>query len=91
MMGISTALYKEIVVVDSQFSASNYHRYPMAVLMDTPIEVNIILMEGDEKPSGVGKPHMGPIAPAIATRFLMPPNNGREKRPYRRRWPRPDG
>ena len=29
-------------------------------------EVNVILMEGDEKPSGVGEPPMGPIAPAIA-------------------------
>ncbi len=66
MMGISAALYEETIVEDGQFSASNYHQYPMALLMDTPAEINVILMEGDEKPSGVGEPPMGPIAPAIA-------------------------
>jgi len=48
------AAHKETVVQDGQLSATNYHQYPMAMLMDTPTEINVILMEGDEKPSGVG-------------------------------------
>ena len=70
MMGISAALYEETVVEDGQLSASNYHQYPMALLMDTPTEVNVILMEGSEKPSGVGEPPMGPIAASHCQRHF---------------------
>ncbi len=66
MMGISAALYEETVVKDGQFTASNYHKYPMAMLSDTPPEVSVIFVEGSERPSGVGEPPLGPIAPAIA-------------------------
>jgi len=66
MMGISAALYEETLIEDGKFSASNYSTYPMAMLSDTPPEINVVFVEGSEKPSGVGEPPMGPIAPAIA-------------------------
>ncbi|MEM7343656.1 MAG: molybdopterin cofactor-binding domain-containing protein [Chloroflexota bacterium] len=66
MMGISASLYEETLVKDGQFTATNYHQYPMAMLSDAPPEINVIFLEGSEKPSGVGEPPMGPIAPAIA-------------------------
>ena len=66
MMGLSASLYEETLVKDSHFTASNYHTYPMALLLDTPPEINIILMEGSDKISGIGEPPIGPIAPAIA-------------------------
>jgi len=66
MMGISAALYEETLIEDGKFSASNYGSYPMALLSDTPTEINVVFVEGSEKPSGVGEPPLGPIAPAIA-------------------------
>ena len=66
MMGIGAALYEETAVKDGQFTASNYHQYPMATLADTPAEINVIMLEGSDRPSGVGEPPLGPIAPAIA-------------------------
>ena len=65
-MGLSASVYEETLVEDSLFSASNYHKYPMAMLMDTPPEINVVLMEGSDKISGIGEPPIGPIAPAIA-------------------------
>lgn len=66
MMGISASLYEGIYVKDGQFTVSNYHQYPMATLVDTPPAIEVILLENDEKPYGVGEPPIAPIAPAIA-------------------------
>ena len=66
MMGIGAALYEETQVVDGQFSASNFHQYPMTRLSDTPAELKVIMLEGADRPYGVGEPPMAPIAPAIA-------------------------
>lgn len=65
MMGISVSLYEDIQVKDGQFSASNFHQYPMASLSDTP-EIEVIMIEGAEEPYGVGEPPITVIAPAIA-------------------------
>ena len=64
MMGISAALYEEIDVKDGQIASSNFHAYKLASLKDTP-EMDIILVQGDEAPYGVGEPPLAPIAPAI--------------------------
>ncbi|MDW3193007.1 MAG: molybdopterin cofactor-binding domain-containing protein [Cytophagales bacterium] len=65
MMGISAALYEEMIVKDSQFVASNYHEYGLATLKDTP-EMDIILLDSNYPPSGLGEPPISPIAPALA-------------------------
>ena len=65
MMGLSAALYEETKVRDGQFTATNYHQYPMAMLADTP-EIEVIMLEGADRPFGVGEPPIAPIAPAIA-------------------------
>ena len=67
MMGIGAALYEETTVKDGQFTATNYHQYPMATLSDTPPEITVIMLEGSEIPSGVGEPPVATIAPAIAS------------------------
>ena len=66
MMGISAALYEDNYVEDGQFHATNYHRYPMAMLSDTPPEINVIMLESTGIPTGIGEPPIAPIAPAIA-------------------------
>ena len=65
MMGISSALYEDNYVEDGQFHATNYHKYPMAMLSDTP-EINVIMLESTGVPTGIGEPPIAPIAPAIA-------------------------
>ncbi|MBV7331164.1 molybdopterin-dependent oxidoreductase [Chloroflexi bacterium TSY] len=66
MMGISSALYEDNFIEDGQFHATNYHKYPLAMLSDTPPEINVVMIEGSEVPTGIGEPPIAPIAPAIA-------------------------
>ena len=65
MMGISASMYEGLYVRDGQLAATNYHEYPMASLLDTP-EIEVVMLEGREEPSGVGEPPLAPVAPAIA-------------------------
>jgi isoquinoline 1-oxidoreductase subunit beta len=65
MMGISAGMFEATYVKDGQFTASNYHQYPMAMLSDTP-EIEVIFIEGSDKPYGVGEGPIGPVAPALA-------------------------
>ena len=66
MMGISAALHEDNFVKDGKFNATNYHKYPMALLADTPTEINVVMLEGSDVPTGIGEPPIAPIAPAIA-------------------------
>ena len=66
MMGLSSALFEDNYLKDGQFYATNYHKYPMALLKHTPPEINVVMLEGSEIPTGVGEPPIAPIAPAIA-------------------------
>lgn len=66
MMGISASLYEDNFIENGQFHATNYHKYPMALLSSTPDEINVVLSESTDFPTGIGEPPIGPIAPAIA-------------------------
>jgi isoquinoline 1-oxidoreductase beta subunit len=65
MMAISASLYEQGTIENGQFVETNFHQYPVARLSDTP-EIEVILHESSEKPSGVGESPISPIAPAIA-------------------------
>jgi isoquinoline 1-oxidoreductase subunit beta len=65
MMGISASLFEECTIENGQFVQTNFHNYQVAKLIYTP-EIDILMYEGSEKPSGVGEPPISPIAPAIA-------------------------
>ena len=65
MMAISASLYEQGLIEGGQFVQTNFHNYQVATLKDTP-EIEVILHEGSDKPSGVGEPSISPIAPAIA-------------------------
>ncbi len=66
MMGLSATLYESLSVRDGSMSASNYHQYPMARLSDTPEDIRTVIVEGSERPYGVGEPPIAVISPAIA-------------------------
>ena len=65
MFGISAALYEGLQIKEGQIGASTFSEYPLASLADTP-EMQVVLLEGDDVPYGVGEPPLGPMAPAIA-------------------------
>lgn len=70
VMGVSAALLEEITVKDGRVEASNFDSYPLLRHRDAPEVETILLQSPSAKPSGLGEPPIGPIAPAIANAFF---------------------
>jgi len=64
-MGVGSALHEDLRVEDGRFSADNFDRYPLLREADMPA-VEVVLLEGDDEPHGVGEPPLGPVAAAVA-------------------------
>ena len=65
-MGISSAMFEKMDLKDNKLYPTNYGAYRMALMKNTPREIDIVLIEGADTPGPVGEPPLGPIAPAIA-------------------------
>ena len=64
VMGLSSTLLEEITVKDGRIEASNFDRYPLITLKETP-DIQVTLLESGDQPSGIGEPPLGPIAAAV--------------------------
>jgi len=62
--GLSAALHGKITIKDGQVEQSNFHDYPVLRMNEMP-KVEVYLVPGGEKPTGVGEPGVPPIAPAV--------------------------
>jgi len=65
----SKSLVKASSADDDTLSATNFYQYILPTLKVTP-EIEVVVMEGEEIPYGVGEPPLRPIAPAIAAAVL---------------------
>jgi len=63
--GLSAALHSKITFKDGQVEQSNFHDYRVLRMNEMPV-VEVHLVPGGEKPTGVGEPGTPPIAPAVA-------------------------
>lgn len=66
IMGMSAILHERMTVKDGSLYPVIYGAYKMALMRDAPKEINIFLLENDDKPGAVGEPPLGPIGAAIA-------------------------
>lgn len=66
IMGMSAILHERMTVKDGALYPVIYGAYKMALMRDAPKEINVVLLENDDKPGAVGEPPMGPIGAAIA-------------------------
>jgi len=64
-MGISAVLFEQMDLNDNKLSPINYGAYQMAMMKDTPREIDVVLIEGADIPGPVGEPPLGPIGAAI--------------------------
>lgn len=64
-MGISASLYEKMDLKDNKLFPINYGSYRMALMKNTPKEIDIELIEGVPYPGPVGEPPLGPIGAAI--------------------------
>ena len=65
MFGLTAALHGDLDIRDGAIVQSNFHDYPILRMNESP-EVEVVIMENDEAPSGVGEVGLPPIAPAVA-------------------------
>ena len=62
--GITAALYGEITLKDGVVQQSNFHDYPVLRMVDAP-QIEVLIVDTDNPPTGVGEPGLPPIAAAI--------------------------
>ncbi|WP_333820426.1 xanthine dehydrogenase family protein molybdopterin-binding subunit [Ohtaekwangia sp.] len=64
IMGLGAAVTHAIHFADGKTVEQNFNVYKMPRMMDTP-EIEIHIMDNEEKAGGVGEPSLPPIAPAL--------------------------
>jgi len=65
IMGISAAMYEKMIIKDGQLYPTIYGPYQMALMRHAPKEIDVILIEGADRPLPVGEPPLGPIGAAV--------------------------
>jgi isoquinoline 1-oxidoreductase subunit beta len=64
IMAYGAAAVHEIHFMDGKAVETNFHQYKMPRINEVP-EIEVHIMENDEKPGGVGEPGLPPFAPAL--------------------------
>lgn len=64
VFGLSLALMGEISYQEGKVVQSNFHDYPLLRLPQVP-EMEIIIIDSDAPPAGVGEPGVPPVAPSL--------------------------
>jgi CO/xanthine dehydrogenase Mo-binding subunit len=65
IFGLTAALHGEITLKDGAVEQTNFHTYPMLRMNESP-EFDVIVVQSNEAPTGVGEPGLPPIAAAVA-------------------------
>lgn len=63
--GLSAALYGELKIANGRVVQKNFHDTPILRFNEMP-EVEVIIIDSEASPGGVGEPGTPPIAPAVA-------------------------
>jgi CO/xanthine dehydrogenase Mo-binding subunit len=63
--GLSAALYGEITLKDGVVQQSNFHDYPALRINESP-EIDVVIIDSNDAPTGVGESGLPPIAAAVA-------------------------
>lgn len=63
--GLTAALHGEITLKNGAVQQSNFHDYPALRMNETP-EIDVVIIDSDDAPTGVGEPGLPPIAAAVA-------------------------
>ena len=66
IMGISAAMHERMYVEDGVLKPIIYGPYRMALMKHSPREIDIEILQNDDKPGAVGEPPLGPIGACVA-------------------------
>lgn len=62
---LSYALHSQITAKDGAIEQSNFHDYQVARMSDSPLDIQVEVMDSNAPPAGVGEPGTPPFAPAL--------------------------
>ena len=65
IMGISASMHEKMTLQDGRLFPINYGAYDMALMRNSPKEIDVHIVQGSEVPLPVGEPPLGPIGAAI--------------------------
>ena len=80
--GLSAALYGEITLKDGRIEQTNFDKYPVVRMQDSPV-VESHLVASSEKPSGIGEPATALISPTVANAVFAATGKRLRKLPLR--------
>lgn len=80
--GLSAALYGEITLKDGRIEQTNFDKYPVVRMQDSP-NVESYLVASTEKPSGIGEPATALISPTLANAVFAATGQRLRKLPLR--------
>lgn len=64
-MGMSASLYEKMEVKGGKITPTIFGPYRMAMMKDAPKEIDVVILESGDTPTGVGEPPIGPIGATI--------------------------
>lgn len=65
MFALTAALYGSIDLEGGAVVQSNFHNYPILRMNESPA-VDVVIIESETPPTGIGEPGVPPLAPAVA-------------------------
>ncbi len=72
--GLSAALYGEITLKNGEVQQNNFHDYPALRFNESP-EIEVVIIDSDDAPTGVGEPGLPPIAAAVSNGIFAATEN----------------
>ncbi|UHD17394.1 xanthine dehydrogenase family protein molybdopterin-binding subunit [Thiocapsa bogorovii] len=70
VFGLSAATKSKITIKNGRVEQSNFHNYPILGIHETP-EIEVLIVQSEEEPGGIGEPGVPPLAPALANALLV--------------------
>ena len=64
-MGISLAVHGQVTFKQGRAEQSNFDTYEVARMPDAPAVIDVVIIDSDAPPGGVGEPGLPPFAPAL--------------------------
>ncbi len=69
IFGLSAATKSRITLKNGRVEQSNFHDYPILSMAETP-EIEVIIVQNQKEPGGIGEPGVPPVAPALANALM---------------------
>jgi len=82
IFGMQAALYGEITLKDGRVQQTNFDKYLLPRMPETP-KIELHIVDSKEKPGGIGEPGMAVLGPAMANAIFAATGQRLRKMPFR--------